>query len=453
MPEARWSNAREALVSALSGGDTLQPFTTTPIHGPKAGPAVASRPAPAPAPPVPVKLAALRNANPAATLAVEVPSSPASKTHSLRDASNPSKTSRLTPRPATPLLPLEAGPVPADLDSKSPPVPSEAQPEADSTITAGATDSIPAQDDTPLTVKLRVASRPAAPNPLESTPPLTAPAAPSAPVSKPRFPQEEIPLLPIPGIAALKRRTTPVPTASRPSRAPFSQSNTQPAFGRDKSPAPASPNLPNAQIPSAKTLPSGPTESTRLTRHPIAKSALPVGKIEPQEETLKSSPWENAGRFLGYAVIVAILGVIVNTLYQSYKEMHTASDPAEPKLAAPIAVDAPVKTTAISSPPSTPKPIDPTPSPTPAVSNTPQNTTPLPSPPPAPTDEFITAVNGLKVTGVLIGTPLRVIINGRRFETGDLVNEKLGVRLVGYEADSRSLVFEDRTKAKAKFRY
>jgi hypothetical protein len=133
--------------------------------------------------------------------------------------------------------------------------------------------------------------------------------------------------------------------------------------------------------------------------------------------------------------------------------MHTASDPAEPKLAAPIAVDAPVKTAAISSPPSTPKPIDPTPSPTPAVSNTPQNTTPLPSPPPAPTDEFITAVNGLKVTGVLIGTPLRVIINGRRFETGDLVNEKLGVRLVGYEADSRSLVFEDRTKAKAKFRY
>jgi hypothetical protein len=51
------------------------------------------------------------------------------------------------------------------------------------------------------------------------------------------------------------------------------------------------------------------------------------------------------------------------------------------------------------------------------------------------------------------GTPLRAIINGKRVEEGDTINEKLVIRLVGLEIESRSLILEDKTKAQTKLRY
>jgi hypothetical protein len=162
----------------------------------------------------------------------------------------------------------------------------------------------------------------------------------------------------------------------------------------------------------------------------------------------------NAGRILGYALIVAILGVIANTLYRSYKNLHNETEAGAAAATSTGTVDSPATTAAAaSSLPSAAKPDDPNQSPAPPGSPPPQNANPPPPSSPAPTDEFIAAVNSLKVTGVLIGKPLRVIINGRRIEPGDLVNEKLGIRLVGHEIESRSLIFEDRTKAQSKLRY
>jgi hypothetical protein len=51
------------------------------------------------------------------------------------------------------------------------------------------------------------------------------------------------------------------------------------------------------------------------------------------------------------------------------------------------------------------------------------------------------------------GTPLRAIINGKRVEEGDTINEKLGVHLAGLDLESRSLILEDKTRAQAKLRY
>jgi len=72
---------------------------------------------------------------------------------------------------------------------------------------------------------------------------------------------------------------------------------------------------------------------------------------------------------------------------------------------------------------------------------------------PAPTEAFTSFVEGLKITSVMQGPPLRLIINGRRYQEGDSVSEKYGVRLAGLDLGNRSLIFEDRTTAQVKIRY
>ncbi|MEY4487632.1 MAG: hypothetical protein RIQ79_140 [Verrucomicrobiota bacterium] len=466
LPQARWSNAREALALSLSESDALHSNDTSSVVIPKAPPAITSRPLPAPAPapaplPVPAKVPALRIANPAASLIVEVPSSPVSKIASAQDVSSPAAAGRPTPDNPTPLAPLSTAPFPAALAAKSSSPPTEAsseQPAAKkvSRLSPATTAPFSTQEGTRPPIKLRVAARPAAPSPNQAPPPSPSLEAlpPPAPAALPLFPQEETPLLPIPGIGAGKRRATPSQAESTPSGAPFVSSHTQPAFSENKSPVPAYNIPPDTQDPPLLPLLSAPSGNAHLTRPPLAKVTPSAAKKKARGETPKSAPLVNAGRILGYALIVAILGVIANTLYRSYKNLHNETEAGAAAATSTGTVDSPATTAAAaSSPPSTAKPDDPNQSPAPPGSPPPQNANPPPPSSPAPTDEFIAAVNSLKVTGVLIGKPLRVIINGRRIEPGDLVNEKLGIRLVGHEIESRSLIFEDRTKAQSKLRY
>lgn len=72
---------------------------------------------------------------------------------------------------------------------------------------------------------------------------------------------------------------------------------------------------------------------------------------------------------------------------------------------------------------------------------------------PAPSREFTRFVEGLKITGVLQGNPVRAIVDGRVLLMGDLVEVSREVRLAGQDVANRRLIFEDRTGAQASARY
>ncbi len=72
---------------------------------------------------------------------------------------------------------------------------------------------------------------------------------------------------------------------------------------------------------------------------------------------------------------------------------------------------------------------------------------------PAPTAEFRGIVERFKITGVVQGAPVRAIIDGRLVKTGDLVDAKRDIRLVGQDVAARRLIFEDRNTAQTSARY
>lgn len=73
---------------------------------------------------------------------------------------------------------------------------------------------------------------------------------------------------------------------------------------------------------------------------------------------------------------------------------------------------------------------------------------PLP-PRPEPSSAFLERIGQFKINGVRPGNPVRAIINGDTFFSGDLVDPKLGLRFVGMDAGGRRLIFEDLNGARA----
>ncbi len=59
--------------------------------------------------------------------------------------------------------------------------------------------------------------------------------------------------------------------------------------------------------------------------------------------------------------------------------------------------------------------------------------------------EFKAFISDLRVSGVFQGEHPRVLINGRTFEVGEMVNDDLGVVFTGIDAERELVLFKDRT--------
>ena len=112
-----------------------------------------------------------------------------------------------------------------------------------------------------------------------------------------------------------------------------------------------------------------------------------------------------------------------------------------------------------------PKPAAPKPAPTPAaISAAPVSPKPVAIAKPAPAQEPVSAhdfagtsasgkpvppaeyrafVVNMRIAGVFQGEPSRVLLNGEMRHVGDIVDPKLGIKLVGIEPERKVLVFED----------
>lgn len=73
--------------------------------------------------------------------------------------------------------------------------------------------------------------------------------------------------------------------------------------------------------------------------------------------------------------------------------------------------------------------------------------------PPVPSAIFKAWVEGLTINGVSATDRPRVLIDGTAYAAGELVNEPLGIRFVGYEPATRLLIFQDKTGATVKHRH
>lgn len=68
---------------------------------------------------------------------------------------------------------------------------------------------------------------------------------------------------------------------------------------------------------------------------------------------------------------------------------------------------------------------------------------------PEASSAFLERIAQFKINGVRTGNPVRAIINGSTFFSGDFVDPKLGLRFVGLDAGGRRLIFEDLNGARA----
>ncbi len=76
-----------------------------------------------------------------------------------------------------------------------------------------------------------------------------------------------------------------------------------------------------------------------------------------------------------------------------------------------------------------------------------------PAEPPEASQAFSDYVNGLRVSGVSLGTSPRALINGRVVHVGDLIDPVQEIRLVEVDGTARNLVFEDRSTARMRKHY
>ena len=61
-------------------------------------------------------------------------------------------------------------------------------------------------------------------------------------------------------------------------------------------------------------------------------------------------------------------------------------------------------------------------------------------------------MQNLKISGVRGGATTRVFIGGTAYVIGDLVNPALAITFDGYDAETRTLTFKDKTGAKVERR-
>ncbi|MCX6937682.1 MAG: hypothetical protein NTU80_07245 [Verrucomicrobia bacterium] len=296
-------------------------------------------------------------------------------------------------------------------------------------------------------IKLRVGAKPPLPPP--PTPAeLPDPLAELGEISGP-------PLIPIPSLPPLGTGATAAPFASAkpatppplPTPPPFA-----PVIGA--APSPIAPPVPAPFPPVAPPLTVLNAPPPPLSKHPVAagKPLMPGTAQFQQAKNLQRS----RRPILLFAVgISALCGVLYFYL----------SPNAEKPAAPPVPVVAKPKPTPTAPPPDT-APVQPqatvvappvvstaiTPPTTPPAAVTPP---PAPTLPPAPSNRFVRYAEGLgpAISGVFQGSPARALIGGKLVRVGDEIDSALGVKFVGVDADTKHLLFEDRTGAQVRVKY
>jgi hypothetical protein len=268
--------------------------------------------------------------------------------------------------------------------------------------------------------------------------------------------------------------TAPAPIASTAAEAPAepapkpkislrpkADAPVAPSTSRPPPSAPAAPS-PARPIPAALPLPAATVAET--TPHPTSASRSPK-KVQVAALVIGVAGlliFSGVG-FFAYRGFVAQKKADEEEARQEEREVKEARQAAARARAAtiPTTASATVPSSPAETPP--PKPSPTAAAPAPSSSAPPAKTTPPPAPAiedrpavaatndgsgnGAPSPQFKTWVNGLKITGVRSGAVPRMMIGGLAYNLGDTVNHDLGVTFDSYDAGRHTIRFKDKSGA------
>jgi hypothetical protein len=210
---------------------------------------------------------------------------------------------------------------------------------------------------------------------------------------------------------------------------------------------------------------------------PTAKFPPPAGARKPDAVVAKKAPVAGKKSLLPILGIVAL--VVLGGAFFAYRKLTAEPPPPPPRpVAKKPAVPAPepaatVQQTldkakqdqmaplnevvgadqAATTPPAA-KPADGQPAPDTTAVTAPIPVTPVAPPPPPPASlPFKAWVQNLRIGGMRGGANPRVFIEHTAYAPGDVVNPSLGIIFVGYNPETRMLVFKDKTGATVELRY
>jgi hypothetical protein len=245
----------------------------------------------------------------------------------------------------------------------------------------------------------------------------------------------------------------------RPKAPPEAPPADAPAFPPPAAEIPAPAPVPRDTIPAPLFIDAevgGGIPSTvppSLTSRPFPP---PPGNFPPPpgSENRPVPPWSqpkvaakgSGGKFVKLGLVGLIVVAILGGGFFAYKKFLARRLPAEPVVA--------------SKPPEASAPaVEETKAETPPVEAAPKATVPIvgkapPAPkpveadePPPPSAAFKAWVDNLRVGGVRAGANTRVFIGGTAYAPGEMVNPQLGITFEGYNAETRHLIFKDKTGA------
>ncbi len=241
--------------------------------------------------------------------------------------------------------------------------------------------------------------------------------------------QELAPLLPIPGLSAPRKPSAPAPSP----RSTIAVGEAVAPFARLSPPAPDSANLAPLVIPSAFGRSAAP--------FPLPSIPVPASSGAPRTNATASG----SNRMRIALAVAALVAVAVGADFVLRRGWIFPRSPGPQAL---VGASVPVDGGKFGGPIAE----------LPAVA---ENAPPIVAPPaktiaaerPAPSPEFNRIVGGLKISGVLQGTPVVALVNGRKIRAGELVSVESDIRLVDADFAGRRLIFEDGTTARASARY
>ena len=171
-------------------------------------------------------------------------------------------------------------------------------------------------------------------------------------------------------------------------------------------------------------------------------SAAPRKRISGCWRVEWSSFWPCwAGRFFAYKKFTAVTPPPPQPAVATTPKTQAPVVPA-PEVSKPEPAVVPAEATAVTTAPDQSK-----------VATPPQPEPVEVAPPPPPASAAFKAwVDTLKVGGVRAGATTRVFIGGTAYATGEVVNSRLGIIFDSYDAETRHLVFRDKTGAKVERR-
>jgi hypothetical protein len=247
---------------------------------------------------------------------------------------------------------------------------------------------------------------------------------------------EIAPLLPIPGLSTPRVAVAPpkpAPAVAPRPMVPVAGGEAVAPFARLSPPVQDSTNLPPLVIPSAYVRPEAPLPLPALsipTPAPAARAATSPSVLS----------WGRIG--ITAAALLAMVAGADFVLRRGWFFPPTLSPQASADATAPLD----------GGKFGGPMPADPT-----MALETPSIVAPAAKPAaaesPAPSPEFSGVVAGLKISGVVQGTPVVALVNGRKIRSGELLSIDSDIRLVGADFAERRLIFEDGTTARASVGY